>query len=151
VPARVPRGALRLHDLFDYGYPEIAEIVGRSEDARAARTLLANPHELSHLGGSATSRRPSARSDRTPIRRSIHRTRRTTQEEDHDPGPNAGLREATLALVPLRASQINGCSVCVDIHTRELEPLGESPERIHLVAAWRERRTSATPSAQHWP
>jgi AhpD family alkylhydroperoxidase len=49
-----------------------------------------------------------------------------------------GVTEATLAMVTLRASQINGCSVCVDIHTRELEQLGESPERIHLVAAWRE-------------
>jgi AhpD family alkylhydroperoxidase len=51
---------------------------------------------------------------------------------------HAGIPEATLAMVTLRASQINGCSVCVDIHTRELEHVGESPERIHLVAAWRE-------------
>jgi AhpD family alkylhydroperoxidase len=41
-------------------------------------------------------------------------------------------------MVTLRASQINGCSVCVDIHTRELEQIGESSQRIHLVAAWRE-------------
>ena len=41
-------------------------------------------------------------------------------------------------MVDLRASQINGCSVCVDIHTRELEHAGESSERIHMVAAWRE-------------
>ncbi|HYB24571.1 MAG TPA: carboxymuconolactone decarboxylase family protein, partial [Solirubrobacteraceae bacterium] len=34
--------------------------------------------------------------------------------------------------------QINGCSVCVDIHTRELEQMGERGERVHLVAAWRE-------------
>jgi AhpD family alkylhydroperoxidase len=51
---------------------------------------------------------------------------------------HAGVSEATLAMVTLRASQINGCSVCVDIHTRELEHMGESGERIHLVAAWRE-------------
>lgn len=49
-----------------------------------------------------------------------------------------GVPASTLALVTLRASQINGCSVCVDIHTRELQQLGESPQRIHLVAAWRE-------------
>jgi AhpD family alkylhydroperoxidase len=41
-------------------------------------------------------------------------------------------------MVSLRASQINGCSVCVDIHSRELEHAGESPERILMVAAWRE-------------
>ena len=51
---------------------------------------------------------------------------------------HAGVPAATLAMVTLRASQINGCSVCVDIHTRELEHLGESSERIHLVAARRE-------------
>ncbi len=51
---------------------------------------------------------------------------------------NAEIPQATLAMVTLRASQINSCSVCVDIHTRELEYLGESAERIHLIAAWRE-------------
>lgn len=51
---------------------------------------------------------------------------------------HAGIPDATLAMVTLRASQINGCSVCVDIHTRELAFMGESAERIHLVAAWRE-------------
>lgn len=50
----------------------------------------------------------------------------------------AGIPEATLALAQLRASQINGCSVCIDIHTRELEFLGERSERIHTSAAWRD-------------
>jgi AhpD family alkylhydroperoxidase len=50
----------------------------------------------------------------------------------------AGIPETTLFMVDLRASQINGCSVCVDIHSRELERAGESSERIHGVAAWRE-------------
>ena len=50
----------------------------------------------------------------------------------------AGIPETTLYMVHLRASQINGCSVCVDIHSRELAHAGESSERIHTVAAWRE-------------
>jgi len=41
-------------------------------------------------------------------------------------------------LVHLRASQINGCSVCVDMHSRELKATGESDERIWAVGAWRE-------------
>ena len=41
-------------------------------------------------------------------------------------------------LVHLRASQINGCAVCVDMHSRELKLAGEPDTRIHLVAAWRE-------------
>jgi AhpD family alkylhydroperoxidase len=51
---------------------------------------------------------------------------------------NAGIPETTLQMVDLRASQINGCSACVDIHSRALGHLGERSERIHLVAAWRE-------------
>ena len=38
----------------------------------------------------------------------------------------------------MRASQINGCSVCVDIHSRQLKLAGERDERIFSVAAWRE-------------
>src|SRR3954447_18469913 len=51
---------------------------------------------------------------------------------------NAGIPATTLYMVHLRASQINGCSVCVDLHSRELEQAGESSARIHTVAAWRE-------------
>lgn len=43
-----------------------------------------------------------------------------------------------LDLVHLRASQINGCSVCVDMHSRSLRKAGESDERLFAVAAWRE-------------
>jgi len=49
-----------------------------------------------------------------------------------------GIPETTVSLVELRASQINGCSICVDIHSRELRITGEPDERIFLVAAWRE-------------
>jgi AhpD family alkylhydroperoxidase len=44
----------------------------------------------------------------------------------------------TLELVHLRASQINGCSVCVDMHSRSLKKGGETDERLFAVAAWRE-------------
>ena len=49
-----------------------------------------------------------------------------------------GVPAATLDLVNLRASQINGCSFCVELHSRELREAGESEERIATVAAWRE-------------
>jgi len=49
-----------------------------------------------------------------------------------------GVPERTKLLVEVRASQINGCSVCVDMHTRELKKQGESIERICTVAAWRD-------------
>ena len=54
-------------------------------------------------------------------------------------------------LVHLRASQINGCSVCVDGHAKAARKAGESEERVFAVAAWRERRTSAKPSEPRWP
>ncbi|HEU5214350.1 MAG TPA: carboxymuconolactone decarboxylase family protein [Gaiellaceae bacterium] len=50
----------------------------------------------------------------------------------------AQLPETTLTLVELRASQINGCSICVDMHSRELKNAGEPDHRVNLVAAWRE-------------
>ena len=49
-----------------------------------------------------------------------------------------GVPFATLKMVDLRASQINGCSFCVEMHARELRKAGESEERIATVAAWRE-------------
>jgi AhpD family alkylhydroperoxidase len=51
---------------------------------------------------------------------------------------SAGVPQRTLELVHLRASQINGCSFCVDMHARDLKKGGESDERLWSVAAWRE-------------
>jgi AhpD family alkylhydroperoxidase len=48
------------------------------------------------------------------------------------------LPQRTLELVLLRASQINGCGVCVDLHTKGARRDGESDERLHAVAAWRD-------------
>jgi AhpD family alkylhydroperoxidase len=48
------------------------------------------------------------------------------------------LPAATRELVQLRASQINGCAVCVDAHTKDAALAGETSVRLNLVAAWRE-------------
>jgi len=50
----------------------------------------------------------------------------------------AGIPHRTLELVHLRASQINGCAVCVDMHSKDLQRTGEADERIFAVGAWRE-------------
>ena len=55
-----------------------------------------------------------------------------------DATQHAGLPATTHYLLHLRASQINGCSICVDMHSRELKAAGEPDERINTVAAWRE-------------
>ncbi|MGH3753582.1 MAG: carboxymuconolactone decarboxylase family protein [Pseudonocardiaceae bacterium] len=49
-----------------------------------------------------------------------------------------GVPSRTLDLVHLRASQINGCSVCVDMHPRLAKKAGETDERLFAVAAWRD-------------
>jgi AhpD family alkylhydroperoxidase len=49
-----------------------------------------------------------------------------------------GVPERTLELVHLRASQINGCSVCLDGHARAARKAGETDERLFTLAAWRE-------------
>ena len=50
----------------------------------------------------------------------------------------AGVSATMRYLLELRASQINGCSICVDMHSRELKAAGEPDERINTVAVWRE-------------
>jgi AhpD family alkylhydroperoxidase len=51
---------------------------------------------------------------------------------------NCGLDHALLELVKLRASQLNGCAHCIDMHTKELRADGESEQRLYLLDAWRE-------------
>jgi AhpD family alkylhydroperoxidase len=52
----------------------------------------------------------------------------------------SGLPAATQNLVLLRASQINGCAVCVDMHAKDAEHAGETFVRLNLVAAWRDAK-----------
>jgi len=58
----------------------------------------------------------------------------TVGEVAHD----AGLPESTVDLVHTRASQINGCAVCLDMHTRAAKKHGLSDQQLHTLAAWRE-------------
>lgn len=51
---------------------------------------------------------------------------------------NCGLDYKLLELVKLRASQINGCAWCMDMHSKELRAAGEDEQRLHLLSAWRE-------------
>lgn len=48
------------------------------------------------------------------------------------------IEESLLHLVKLRASQVNGCAYCLDMHWKDLRALGESEERLYLLDAWRE-------------
>ena len=49
-----------------------------------------------------------------------------------------GIEKSLIELVKIRASQINGCAFCLDMHTREARALGETEERLHVLAAWHE-------------
>jgi AhpD family alkylhydroperoxidase len=51
---------------------------------------------------------------------------------------DSSLPTSTQELVRLRTSQINGCSVCTDMHYKEAVHHGENPEKLNLVAAWRD-------------
>jgi AhpD family alkylhydroperoxidase len=53
---------------------------------------------------------------------------------------NSGLPAATQELVKLRASQINGCGFCTDMHIKDALHAGESQQRLNLVAVWREAK-----------
>ncbi|MCD9021789.1 carboxymuconolactone decarboxylase family protein [Cohnella silvisoli] len=49
-----------------------------------------------------------------------------------------GLEKTLYELIKLRASQINGCAYCMDMHSRDLRKMGEPEERIYLLSVWRE-------------
>ncbi len=51
---------------------------------------------------------------------------------------NCGLEPVLLDLVRLRASQINGCAFCIDMHAKDLRAAGESEQRVYMLDAWRE-------------
>ncbi len=50
----------------------------------------------------------------------------------------SGLERPLLELVKLRASQINGCAYCIDMHTKDARAEGETEQRLYALAAWRE-------------
>ena len=49
-----------------------------------------------------------------------------------------GLKASLLDLVKLRASQINGCAHCIDMHSKDLRAKDESEQRLYVLSAWRE-------------
>ena len=50
----------------------------------------------------------------------------------------SGLEHSLLELVRMRASQINGCAFCLNMHSREARAAGESEQRLYVLQAWRE-------------
>src|SRR5262245_43448963 len=49
-----------------------------------------------------------------------------------------GLEKTTWELVKLRASQINGCAYCLDMHSKDARAAGETEQRLYCLSAWRE-------------
>jgi AhpD family alkylhydroperoxidase len=74
------------------------------------------------------------RIDVTKVNPSAYQAVAALQSYVDQSGLDAKLRE----LIKIRVSQINGCAFCLAMHTRDARKLGESDERMHLLAAWRE-------------
>ena len=51
---------------------------------------------------------------------------------------HSGLEEQLILLVKMRASQINGCAYCLDMHSKDARALGETEQRLYLLDAWEE-------------
>jgi AhpD family alkylhydroperoxidase len=66
----------------------------------------------------------------TPLGRAMLALQREVQ--------NSGLEHSLLELVKIRASQINGCAYCIDMHTKDARVLGETEQRIYALSAWHE-------------
>ena len=76
---------------------------------------------------------------------------RALRELDHVAG-GSGLEPRLLELVRLRASQLNNCAYCLDMHSKDARALGEDEQRLHLLAAWRDAQvyTARERTALEW-
>jgi AhpD family alkylhydroperoxidase len=65
---------------------------------------------------------------------------------------HSGLPASLVDLVKMRASQINGCAFCLDMHSKDARKLGETEQRLYLLNAWRESPiyTPAERAALNW-
>ncbi len=51
---------------------------------------------------------------------------------------NCGIEQSLIELVQMRASQLNGCAYCLDMHSKDARAAGETEQRLYLLQAWRE-------------
>ncbi|MEU7238634.1 carboxymuconolactone decarboxylase family protein [Streptomyces sparsogenes] len=65
-----------------------------------------------------------------------------------DAAAREGLAPALVELVQIRSSQLNGCAYCLHMHTSDARKAGESEERLHMVAVWRDAAHFFTPEEQ---
>lgn len=68
----------------------------------------------------------------------IYRRMGALEMAAHEASQKAGIDPALHELVKIRASQINGCAFCLDMHTKDARRGGESEQRIYTLSAWRE-------------
>ena len=62
----------------------------------------------------------------------------------------SGLEKSLIELVKTRASQINGCAYCINMHTADARKQGETEQRLYLLKPGASRRSTPTASAPHW-
>ncbi|HET8600664.1 MAG TPA: carboxymuconolactone decarboxylase family protein [Segeticoccus sp.] len=60
------------------------------------------------------------------------------EQAAHQASSKAGIPQALYHLVKVRASQLNGCAFCLDMHTKEARADGEDEQRLYTISAWRE-------------
>ncbi|WP_397893144.1 carboxymuconolactone decarboxylase family protein [Streptomyces aurantiacus] len=65
-----------------------------------------------------------------------------------DAAARTGLDPALVELIQIRASHLNGCAYCLHMHTNDARKAGESEDRLHMVAVWREARNFFTAKEQ---
>ncbi|HEX7022518.1 MAG TPA: carboxymuconolactone decarboxylase family protein [Trueperaceae bacterium] len=76
-------------------------------------------------------------SERIAFKKVVPEAYRTMSKLEHYVH-GVGLEPALLELVKIRASQLNGCAFCLDMHTRDARAAGETEQRLYLLSAWRE-------------
>ncbi len=62
----------------------------------------------------------------------------------------SSLEPSLVSLVEVRASQINGCANCINMHTTDARANGETEQRLYLLSAWHDARATPTANARRW-
>lgn len=68
----------------------------------------------------------------------LYQSMRSLAEDVAKTAANAGVDKLLVELVKIRASQLNGCAYCLDLHNADAVRLGEDPRRLFVLAGWRE-------------
>jgi AhpD family alkylhydroperoxidase len=100
--------------------------------------------QLDEISSSETVEKMGARFKMAAVQPGAYKAMNALDQFNH----NSAIIPLQQEMIKIRASQINGCAYCVNIHTRNARKLGETEQRIYLMSVWREAPNAFTDEEQ---